>query len=549
MNILGINQVPGMLAWLHDSAAVVIKDGVLVATAEEERFNRVRHARGYPYQAVDYCLKEGGIVKNDVDIIAISQDPYLAFKHLFSGFSVYALARRVANAGIFEYWKKNIKREFKNARVIWIPHHLAHAASAYRCSGFKEANILTVDASGEIETFTFFIGRGNEIKKIWDIKLDGFWGRKKRNSIGLVYSRVTNFLSLGTHGEGKTMGLASYGEPKYDFSSILNLQSHTDYAVDRDKISALYGMVERKNQKDELTQEHKNLAASLQRALEESIFNLAKEVHAFSGIRNFCLAGGVALNCNMNSKIANSDFCDNIFIQPAATDGGTALGAAIEASAMLGASTNFKMEHAYWGPEFSNADIEKFLKETKMRYEFHENIESVAAELLAEGKIVGWFQGRMELGPRALCNRSILADPSVPSMNDRVNNYVKHRESWRPFAPVVTEEDGGKYFENYRPSPFMLLTFYVKKEFRQILPAITHIDGSSRIQTVNRAQNPRCYKLLKEFEKRKKIPVLLNTSFNDQNEPIVATPKDAFRCFASTGLDALVMGNFLVRKI
>ena len=548
MNVLGINQIPGMLAWLHDSAAALVKDGVLAATAEEERFNRVRHSRGYPYQAVEYCLKEGGIDKKNIDIIAVSQDPYLAFKHPFSGFGARAFGKRAINAGIFEYWRRNAKREFPNARVVYIPHHLAHAASSYRCSGFSEANILTIDASGEIETLTFFVGRGNKIKKIWDIKLDGFLGGKKRNSIGLVYSRVTNFLNLGTHGEGKTMGLASYGSPKHDFSSILNIRSHNDYNIDRDKVSGLYGHLERKSAKEDLTEEHKNLAASLQQGLEESIFNLAREAHAFTGIRNFCLAGGVALNCNMNSKIANADFCDKIFIQPAANDSGTALGAALEAAARFGGSPNFKMEHAYFGPEFSNNEIEKFLKETKMRYEFHENIEAITAGLLAGGKIVGWFQGRMELGPRALCNRSILADPSMHGMNDKVNNYVKHREPWRPFAPVVAEEDGEKYFENYAKSPFMLLTFYVKKSARSLLPAITHVDGSSRMQTVNRAQNPRCYKLLKEFEKRKKIPVLLNTSFNDANEPIVATPKDAFRCFSSTGLDALVMDNFLIRK-
>ncbi len=537
-----------MLMWLHDSAAAVVKDGVLMASAEEERFNRIRHARGYPRYAVDSCLSQASLDKKDIDVIAVSQDPYQYLGYFPSYVSAKSFLRKTANAGIFYYFKRNIAREYPNAKVVYIPHHLAHAASAYRCSGFNEANILTIDASGETETFAYFIGRAGKIERIWDIKLDDFIGQSKKNSIGLVYSHVTNFLNLGVNGEGKTMGLASYGTPRYDTSEILRIKTHKDYVVDRAMIEKKYNHLKRRGGHDLISQEQKDLASSIQHALEESVYNLAEEAYAHSGIRNFCLAGGCALNCNTNSKILAAPFCDALFVQPAANDGGCALGAALEAASILDKPINFDMQTAYWGPAYTNEEIEKFLKGTKIGYKYYDNIEEVVADLLAQGKIIGWFQGRMEIGPRALCNRSIMADPSVPGMNDKVNNFIKHREAWRPFAPVVTEEDGDKFFDNYAKSPFMLQTFYIKESVRHLLPAVTHIDGSSRIQTVNREQNPRCYALLKAFERLKGFPVLMNTSFNDQGEPIVCTPQDAFRCFASTGLDALVMGNFIVIK-
>ncbi len=344
------------------------------------------------------------------------------------------------------------------------------------------------------------------------------------------------------------MGLASYGASRYDFSDILQISNHKKYRIDREALKRLYPNLERKNAKEPLSQEHKDLAASLQKALEESLVNLAREAHEWSGCKNFCLAGGVALNCNANSRIRAEEFCDELFVQPGANDGGAALGAALEAASRYDAPMNFKMEHAYWGPSFSETDIERLLQEAKVRYERHDDIAKETAKLLAAGKVVGWFQGRMELRPRALGNRSILADPTVAGQNDIVNERVKHREPWRPFAPVVTEESGATYFEQFCKSPFMLLTFYVKKELRKRLPAITHVDGSSRIQTVNEAQNPSLYRLLKEFEKLKGVPVLLNTSFNDKDEPIVCTPRDALRCYFSTGLDALVMGHFMLKK-
>lgn len=549
MKVLGINQVPGMLAWTHDSAAALIVDGTLIATAEEERFNRQRHHKGYPYKAVEYCLSEGDIAKKDVDIVAVSFHPHRHFSAWPPNLNPVSFGRNLLNLGAFFLHRKTVRREFPNARVIYIPHHLAHAATAYRCSGFNEANILTIDGSGETETFAFYIGRGGVITKVWDIRLqERPWSRRKQNSIGFVYSKVTNFLNLGVKAEGKTMGLASYGTPRYDFSKILTIQNHTRYTINRENVGVLYPQLERKTAAEPLSQEQKDLAASVQAALEDSVVNLAREAHGYSGFRKFCLAGGVALNCNTNSRIAAEPFCDDIFVQPGANDGGAALGAALEAASLRDRPINFPMEHAYWGPSFSDTEVEKLLRNAKVRYERHAHIERETAKLLAQGKVVGWFQGRMELGPRALGNRSILADPTVKGMNDIVNNLVKHREPWRPFAPVVIEESGATYFAKYHKSPFMLRTFYVKPEFRERLPAITHIDGSSRIQTVTDAQNPTLCNLLREFEKRRGVPVLLNTSFNDKDEPIVCTPKDALRCFSSTGLDALVMGSFLVKK-
>ncbi|MBL1434034.1 carbamoyltransferase [Candidatus Wolfebacteria bacterium] len=549
MNILGINQVPNMISWQHDSAAALVKDGKIVATAEEERFNRLRHARGYPKLSVDYCLKEGGIKFKDVDVIAVAYDPLAFIKKGRINLYPTNLMKDIVNYIFFTLYLRGLKKQ-SGARVEYVGHHLSHAASTYRCSGFKEANVLTIDGSGETESFAFFEGKDGILKRIWDIPLGGMFTKKKWNSIGLVYTRVTGLLSMGVHGEGKTMGLASYGEPKYDFSTILNIQNHNNYKIDRRNIGKLYGHLAR-NRGEEITQDHKDLAASLQKALEDSVVNLAKEAYEKTGIRNFALAGGVALNCNTNSRLLEQDFCDDLFIQPAAHDGGIALGAAMEVSAMVGDNPDMTLIHAYWGPGFSNDEIEKVLKESKVNYKYHKNIEEITARYVTDGKMVGWFQGRMEMGPRALGNRTILADPTIKDIAAKVNVEIKHREVWRPFAPSVAEESATKFFKGVdkaKDSPYMLHTFYLQDDFRYTFPAITHVDGSSRIQTVRKEQNERYYNLLKEIEKINGYPMTLNTSFNDSGEPIVCTPRDALRCFFSTGFDILVMGNYLVIK-
>ncbi len=551
MIILGLNQVPGMLAWMHDSAAAIVVDGKIIATAEEERFNRLRHFRGTPKKAIEYCLDEAGITIEDVDVIAVGQNPYAPYTRLRPSITPIGVIRDIANLAIFKYFKSEKKKE-TNAKVKFIDHHLAHAASAYYCSGFNDANILTIDGSGETESFVFYVARSGKLHRVWDIPLGSRFSTKKLSSIGMVYTAVTSLLGLGINAEGKTMGLASYGKPVYDFSKILNIKSHNDYVINRSMVKKLYGHLSRKDG-DEITQEHKNLAASLQHALETSVVNLAREAYEYSGFKDFAFAGGVTLNCNMNTLVLQQDFCNNLFIQPAAHDGGIALGAALFVSGDAGEVKNKELLNAYYGPSFSDAEIETLLKESKLEYVKHDNIEEVAADLIAKGNIVGWFQGRMEMGPRALGNRSILSNPMIKGMDRKVNEDVKHREVWRPFAPSVIEEKASKYFkvlgnDTKLVSPFMLHTFYVRNDFKDKLPAVTHIDGSSRIQTVREDQNKRYYNLLKQIEKKTGHPIVMNTSFNDNGEPIVCTPKDALKCYSATGLDAIVLGNFLVKK-
>ncbi len=549
MIILGLNQVPGMLAWMHDSAAAIVKDGKIIATAEEERFNRLRHSRGNPQKAIKYCLDEAGIMMSDVDIIAMGQNPYAPYTRFRPSLTPFGIVRDFANLAIFKYFQKERKKE-TNAKIKFIDHHLAHAASTYYCSGYDEANVLTIDGSGETESFVFYIGRNGKLKRVWDIPLGNRFSFKKLHSIGMIYSAVTSLLGLGTNAEGKTMGLASYGKPVYDFSDILNIKSHDKYSIDKSKVKKLYGYLAR-GRYDEITQEHKNLAASLQDALEKSIVALAKESYEYSGIRNFALAGGVALNCNMNTLLLEQKFCDNLFIQPAAHDGGIALGAALAVGGEAGEVKPEELRNAYFGPDFSDDKIEQLLKESKLKYTKHKNIEEVVAKLVADGNIVGWFQGRMEMGPRALGNRSILSNPMIKDMDKRVNEEVKHRESWRPFAPSVTEESATKYFKGVdkaKNSPFMLHTFYLQDKYKDKFPAITHVDGSSRIQTVNKKQNKKYYKLLTEIGKLTGHSMVMNTSFNDNGEPIVCTPKDALKCYSATGFDAVALGSYLLKK-
>ena len=551
MKILGINQVANILSWQHDAAAALVVDGKIIATAEEERFNRVRHARGFPTLAIEYCLKQGSLKLTDIDIIAVGYNPYAFLQKGRIPLNPTILAQYFANIFIYERKLQSFAKQ-AGAKVVYVDHHMAHAASSYHCSGYDQANVLTVDGAGETETFAYFKGENGTLTRIWDIPLDLGFNKRLTRSIGLVYTSVTTLVNLGVSAEGKTMGLASYGTPRFDFSKILSIKNHKEYVINRSKVRELYGAYARKDKSGELTQDHKDIAASLQHALEESLINLARESYEYSGVKNFALAGGVALNCNTNQRILDEEFCDSLFVIPAAHDGGVALGAALSAAEKLGENIpRERLETAYLGPEYKEEEIEKVLKEAKVAFERPPNLESRVADLLADGKIVGWFQGRMEMGPRALCNRTILANPTIADMADRVNTDVKHRENWRPFAPAVALEKADTYFtglEKEKESPFMLRVSYVHEEYRDKLPATTHFDGSARIQTITPDQNPRIYKLLKEVEKRWGMPVVMNTSFNDNNEPIVCSPKDALRCYYGTGFDALAIGEFLLIK-
>ncbi|HYD92911.1 MAG TPA: carbamoyltransferase C-terminal domain-containing protein [Candidatus Paceibacterota bacterium] len=551
MNILGINQVTGLLSGMHDSAAALVMDGKLVATMEEERFNRQRHHKGTPHKAIDYCLKEGGITIKDIDVIAVSYNPWGFLKNGFFFLSPWAMFSYVANIFVFSRGVGMLAKKAGGARIMYIDHHLAHAASSYRCAPFKDANVMTIDGAGEHDCAGLFEGRGGKLTRLATLPIAYPTDTRPWRSIGKTYSELTSFLKLGENAEGKTMGLASYGTPRFDFSKILKVESWDRCHVDRRNIRTLYGSYERKLETEPLTQDHKDLAASLQHALEEAFVHLGEDAYKRTGLRTFALAGGVTLNCNSNSRLLLSEFVDAVFIQPAAHDGGVALGAALEAMHRVGDGDFVSFPNAYWGPSYDNDSVEKLLTSAKVSYRKSEHIAADVARLIKDGKIVGWFQGRSEIGPRALGNRSILANPQIPGMNDKINNDVKHREVWRPFAPSLTVESAATYFEGLpkaKESPYMLQTFYVKKAYRSTFPAITHIDGSARIQTVSKEQNPRFHELLTEVGKATGHPMVLNTSFNDKGEPIVCSAFDALRCYFSTGIDALALGDYLLEK-
>ena len=549
MNVLGLAAT---ISW--NTAAALVQDGRLIAAAEEERFNRIKQApRIPPVSAARWCLEFAGVAARDIDYVAVGFAAPIAYGVLRLLGTARGLSRHdfvLTPASVAEYLIQNYKLRLRLFEALpelagkpWIHvrHHVAHAASAYRVSGFDASNILTVDGSGEDDSALLGVGRNGRIQ---------VFGRKPiEQSLGSLYSNTTALLGFVRHlDEGKVMGLAAYGNPTMNLSG-LRIADH-DYHMRR-----WYNQTEfwnefrfRRNPGEAITQEQRDLAASVQHRLEQAGLALAAGLHRRTGLRKLCLAGGVALNCDMNAKILAQEWVDDIFIQPAAHDAGTAIGAAAEVAARHGAPGGFAMEHAYWGPEYSNAQIEAVLAESKVPFYRPADIEQATAELLAKGKIVGWFQGRMEIGPRALGNRSILAHPGIAEMKDKVNAEVKHREPWRPFAPSMLAEEADRLVYNAHPSPFMLLTFTVKPEWRERLSAATHVDHTVRSQTVTEAANPRYYRLIKKFQALTGIPAVLNTSFNDKGEPIVMSPRDALRTFFSTGLDCLGIGDFLVAK-
>lgn len=549
MYILGIT---GPIS--HNNAAVILKDGKLLAAAEEERFVGVKHSPRMPaINAIKYCLSYAGITLNEVDHFAVGYRTPIscairAFPENIKGLQ---FRRGVLELGAFtEYFirlfdlRRSLSTMDKSSlekKWTFIPHHLAHAASAYRASSFSKANILTLDGQGDNDSGMLGFGNNGDIKQIKKIG--------SLNSLGWFYSEGTGLLGFKPHSEeGKTMGLAPYGKPVFDMKKYIQI-SNGGFKLSRNWNSSFwkdFGPERKPN--EEITEKHKNIAASVQNSLEMAGVSLAKELFKKTGITKFCLAGGTTLNCDMNSRILQLDFTEDIFIQPAAQDAGTALGAALELYSSLGYKNNFVMDHAYWGPEYSNDEIEKVLKESKLKYDEYDDIEGIVAEKLAEGNIIGWFQGRMEWGPRALGNRSILADPSIPNMKVKINNEVKHREVWRPFAPSILDRAGDEYFENYHPNQFMLLTFLTKEEKRKEIEAAIHVDYTARSQHVEKGTNPRFYKLIENFEKESSIPGVLNTSFNDKGQPIVRDPRQAIQTFYSTGLDYLAIGNFLLSK-
>ncbi len=599
MTILGIS------AFYHDSAAAIIQDGKIMAAAQEERFSRKKNDASFPTQACIFCLKKAAINIDELEAVIFYDKPFLKFERLLETYYQFAPKGVRSFLKAMPIWlreklflKRLIRRALQDVQaydkkkltLLFSEHHLAHAASAFFASPFQEAAILTIDGVGEWATASIGIGKGNRIKVLKELYFP--------HSVGLLYSAFTYFLGFKVNeGEYKLMGLAPYGNPasralqqykktildklidlKEDGSLWLN-QKYFNYAkgltmVKDQQWEKLFGFPKRKKD-DPIQQYHCDLALAIQQVMEMVVLKLAKEAKKCTGARYLCMAGGVALNCVANGKLWQANYFEDIFIQPAAGDAGGALGAALAAHFIhFDNHRKITIENhptQYLGPYFEKEYLRSFLKKLNTPFEKFKNFEQLCKKVsqqIASGKVVGWFQGRMEFGPRALGNRSILGDPRSETMQKTLNLKIKNRENFRPFAPTVLEEDAGFYFNLKKPSPYMLFVATVKKEHRKELtesddstsllkklaiphssiPAVTHVDFSARIQTVTEKDNPRFWQLLCAFKQETGCGVLINTSFNVKDEPIVCTPEDAYRCFIKTEMDVLVIGDFMFLK-
>lgn len=563
MYILGLGQIGG-----EDSSAALLKDGMVVGAVAEERISRIKHQGGFPEQAIRWCLEEAKITMDQVDYVAIVDKPWLRLrkrlvrwygKNLLSypTYSIYHIFHDEIPTFLdfYRFRDKLRKSSRKKARVIFVEHHLAHQASVYFQSPFAESLILSMDARGEYCSTMVSVGNGNKIEVLKR--------RDMPHSLGVLYAAVTDYLGFkyGSD-EYKVMGLASYGKPKFieDFRKVASYDSRDLFSLDMsfftfqngygflsDKFYAVFGSPRHK--KEKIEERHADIAASLQLLLEEIVIKILTDWKARTHQKNLCLSGGVALNCSMNGKILKSGLFERVFVFPASGDDGGAFGAASYVyHGMLGLPKNGELNSALMGPSFNDEEILNELEISKARYEYVYFPEKEAARLVADGNIVGWYQGKMEFGPRALGSRSILADPTRRDMKGLINRYVKHREEFRPFAPSVKKEAQERYFNINFDSPFMTFVVDVKDDSRDILPAITHVDGTARVHTVHRETDSLYWRLLDEFEKIKGVPVVLNTSFNIMGEPIVNTPREALRCFFAAGMDALIMGHYLIKK-
>ena len=561
MNILGIS------AFYHDSAAALVSDGALVAAAQEERFSRKKHDDGFPTHAVKYCLREAGITLGQIDYVVFYDKPFIKFERLLltyfdqfpRGFRTFMQAIPVWMKD--KLWMKSLIRHELgfHGPILFSDHHLSHAASAFLVSPFEEAALLTVDGVGEWSTSTWGVGRGNEIELREETRFP--------HSLGLFYSAYTYYLGFKVNSaEYKVMGLAPYGEPKYydqvrqtiDWKEDGSFRLNTDYfdfltgqRMTNERFDALFGAPPREGE-TRLTQREFDIAASCQKVTDEIMVALAKHIRRETGMKHLCMAGGVALNCVANGKILREAGFEDIWIQPAAGDAGGALGAAFHLwNSVLKHPRTFRMDHAYYGPCFTEEECRAQLDQMGASYTRVDEgaLARETARLVADNHVVGWFQGRMEFGPRALGSRSILGDPRDPKMKDTLNMKIKFREGFRPFAPSVTDEATTEFFEidERHKSPFMLLVADVRPE-KRVIPSVTHVDGSARLQTVDRSVNPLYHELISEFGRQTGVPVIINTSFNVRGEPIVCTPADAYRCFMRTNMDYLVVGPFLMDK-
>jgi carbamoyltransferase len=558
MITLGINY-----SQMHDSSACIVRDGELLFAVAEERISRVKHDASFPRNAIKACLDFAKVGADQVDEVCFGwQTAGPVYRHDLKCYATGKMPLTYLNGlnstlHFLSMWHqksgaKKFQQQFAptNARMRFVDHHLAHAISGYGYSGFDDAAIVVMDGRGAWEATSIWKGHGGRLSHLQTIPFP--------DSIGFFYSEFTEFLGFQRNSdEWKVMGLAPYGQPGVDLSAFLDLNAKP-YAVNAARLFSKNGnlfeeMVKRlgpaRAPESEIDGRHKNIAYAVQEACEAATMNVVRLAIEKTGSRNLCLAGGVALNSKANGKIAASGIVDNLFVQPAASDDGVALGAAL-APCLDGNGTlpQKAMRHGYWGPSFEDDEIEKSLRTYKIEYSRLVEPAVNVAELLSKGKIIGWFQGRMEFGPRALGSRSILADPRDPEMNAKVNNAVKFREWWRPFAPSMKKESAGEYLESATDSPFMILTAQVRADKRDVIPSVTHVDGSARPQTVEKEANPLYWKLIDEFGKITGVPVVMNTSFNLRGEAIVHTPTDAIRTFFSSGMDALVIGSFLIEK-
>jgi|TARA_Y100000294_G_C8563649_1_gene340001 carbamoyltransferase len=547
---------------MSDAAAALIKDGEIIAACEEERFTRKKHDGDFPKNAIDFCLNEAGITYKDLDYVGYYFKPWYNFyKRIFRVIQYLPASLKIGlmqgnkwlkilkiKDYIKEYFGlKNDKFPFK---FIFVEHHLAHAASSFFVSPFKEAAILTMDESGEHTSIMFSHGVNNRINKIRSIG--------HPHSVGEVYKSVTSYLGFPHVGdEGKVMGLASYGKAEIPLEKIVAKMDKGDFHLHMRYFDYYTGVSKQfikefgqaRIPDSNIEKKHQDMAFALQKLTEKIGLKFADYLYNITGSENICLAGGVALNCVMNGRILSESKFKNVFVQPAACDAGGAIGAAFSIyNNILGHERKYIMQNSLLGKSYTEKEIKDFLDRKGIKYEYRNDMTKFVARLIASGKIVGWFSGKMEFGPRALGGRSILADPRRAEMKDILNKRVKHRESFRPFAPSVLKEDAKLYFENASNSPFMLLTFPVKKEMRDVIPAITHVDGSARVQTVDKKALPRYWELINNFKKITGIGVILNTSFNIRGEPIVCSLEDAYNCYINTGIDYLVLENFILTK-
>lgn len=571
MYSLGINAV------YHDSSACLVKEGHVIAAAEEERFTGIKHGKRpvpfsayeLPFHAIDFCLKEAGIQMTDIDHVAYSYNPFLFLDGPLPEEAVPLPLKPVKNPnGLSSPWdplfltyilnapsqladgaphhlKKRFRGIHRDGPFKWhfVDHHVAHAASAYLASPYDETAVLTLDGRGERATTTYNFAEGTRLHKLGEVQMP--------HSLGLLYERLTSHLGfLHSSDEYKVMALASYGRPTYRslFKDMVQIHASGQYTVKPVALDHLLGPPRGRGEPFE--KRHFDWAHSLQVVLEETVLDLAHYLFRETKADNLCLAGGVALNCVMNARLRERGPFKKIWVQPAAGDAGTSLGAAlwVDKENRPASQRSYRMKHAYLGPSYADDEIEAFLKKIKVSYKSMENPAEEVAALLVQDQVIGWFQGRMEFGPRALGSRSILASPLKAEMQSRLNE-IKDREDFRPVAPVVLEEEASEWFEKTEVSPFMLFVFDVREEKMEFIPAVCHIDRTARIQTVNREQNPLLHDLLKRFQEKTGVPVLINTSFNTRGKPIVCSPRDALESFFTSPLDALVMGRFLVEKI